>query len=342
MVALLRIVAVKFRHRWLPLRVVTAIALGRLSIEEQFKAQYDAHERSAARMGAKGRPADAAARTDGSPASGGTPGSTGAGSTRAHSTPSSSPLIPSSLSSSSSLSLLSSSSFSPLLSSSPSPSLPLLASSPSLLSTLPPAALAPLCTALCGPLCPQGRLTRFYDTQMDRFVLPPTRLMDAAALARQRLSMTDHELLHANSTSPLAEGPDFLPFIRSCYRLLAQSPDSDTLFPSGAPASSALAARTAPPAPLLLLNLPFCSSPPLPPAFPFSCYRLLAQSPETDTLFPSGAPRVFTRDPTSQRWQRAPPPLPPRTPLMLYRAYRSRHLHSLSSLLCSLPCWPWL
>ncbi|CAI5479134.1 unnamed protein product [Closterium sp. Yama58-4] len=237
---------------------------------------------------ASGRPADAAACTGGgSPASGGTPGSTGTASTRAHSTPSSSPLIPSSLSSSSPSPLLSSS-FSPLLSSSsPSPSQPPLASSPSLLSTLPPAALAPLCTALCGPLCPQGRLTRFYDTQMDRFVLPPTRLMDAAALARQRLSMTDHELLHANSTSPLAEGPDFLPFIRSCYRLLAQSPDSDT-------------------------------------------------------LFPSGAPRVFTRDPTSQRWQRAPPPLPPRTPLMLYRAYRSRHLHSLSSLLCSLPCWPWL
>ncbi|CAI5508533.1 unnamed protein product [Closterium sp. Naga37s-1] len=230
----------------------------------------------------KGRPVDAAARTGG-----GTPASGGTGSTRAHSTPSSSPLIPSSLSSSSPSPLLSSSSFSPLLSSSPSPSLPPLASSPTLLSTLPPAALAPLCTALCGPLCPQGRLTRFYDTQIDRFVLPPTRLMDAAALARQRLSMTDHELLHANSTSPLAEGPDFLPFIRSCYRLLAQSPD-------------------------------------------------------TDTLFPSGAPRVFTRDPTSQRWQRAPPPLPPRTPLMLYRAYRSRHLHSLSSLLCSLPCWPWL
>ncbi|CAI5982272.1 unnamed protein product [Closterium sp. NIES-65] len=230
----------------------------------------------------KGRPVDAAARTGG-----GTPASGDTGSTHAHSTPSSSPLIPSSLSSSSPSPLLSSSSFSPLLSSWPSPSLPPLASSPTLLSTLPPAALAPLCTALCGPLCPQGRLTRFYDTQIDRFVLPPTRLMDAAALARQRLSMTDHELLHANSTSPLAEGPDFLPFIRSCYRLLAQSPD-------------------------------------------------------TDTLFPSGAPRVFTRDPTSQRWQRAPPPLPPRTPLMLYRAYRSRHLHSLSSLLCSLPCWPWL
>ncbi|CAI5971521.1 unnamed protein product [Closterium sp. NIES-64] len=230
----------------------------------------------------KGRPVDAAARTGG-----GTPASGGTGSTRAHSTPSSSPLIPSSLSSSSPSPLLSSSSFSPLLSSSPSPSLPPLASSPTLLSTLPPAALPPLCTALCGPLCPQGRLTRFYDTQIDRFVLPPTRLMDAAALARQRLSMTDHELLHANSTSPLAEGPDFLPFIRSCYRLLAQSPD-------------------------------------------------------TDTLFPSGAPRVFTRDPSSQCWQRAPSPLPPRTPLMLYRAYRSRHLHSLSSLLCSLPCWPWL
>ncbi|CAI7929525.1 unnamed protein product [Closterium sp. NIES-54] len=123
----------------------------------------------------KGRPADAAG-IGGSPASGGTPGSSGTGSTHAHSTPSSSPLIPSSLSSSSPSPLLSSSSFSPLLSSSsPSPSLPLLASSPSLLSTLPPAVLAPLCTALCGPLCPQGRLTRFYDTQIDRFVLPPTR-----------------------------------------------------------------------------------------------------------------------------------------------------------------------
>ncbi|CAI5515722.1 unnamed protein product [Closterium sp. Naga37s-1] len=192
----------------------------------------------------KGRPVDAAARTGG-----GAPASGGTGSTRAHSTPSS-PLIPSSLSSSSPSPLLSSSSFSPLLSSSPSPSLPPLASSPTLLSTLPPAALAPLCTALCGPLCPQGRLTRFYDTQIDRFVLPPTRLMDAAALARQRLSMTDHELLHANSTSPLAEGPDFLPFIRSCYRLLAQSPDTDTLFPSeecaaGAAAPAEEAARNA-------------------------------------------------------------------------------------------------
>ncbi|GJP77018.1 hypothetical protein CLOP_g7452 [Closterium sp. NIES-67] len=240
----------------------------------------------------KGVRSDGTAATAGLLNGGGTPYSSDGDSMRAASTPSSSPLMPSSLPSSSSPSpLLSSSSFSPLLSSSsPSPSLPPLASSPSLLSTLPPAALSPLCTALCGPLCPQGRLTRFYDSQMDRFVLPPTRLMDVASFARQRLAMTDHELLHANSTSPLAEGPDFLPFIRSCYRLLAQSPDSDA-------------------------------------------------------LFPNGAPRVFIRDPLSGHWQRAPSPLPPRTPLMLYREYRTRQLHSLSSLLCMLPCsalcWPW-
>ncbi|KDP20390.1 hypothetical protein JCGZ_05273 [Jatropha curcas] len=80
------------------------------------------------------------------------------------------------------------------------------------------------------------KLLETYDTQADRFVIAPcswTLYQLHVALALRHLS--DAEILHTCSTSPSAEGPDFVDNERRIWDYLIKHPDWQYTFPMRQP-----------------------------------------------------------------------------------------------------------
>lgn len=81
-----------------------------------------------------------------------------------------------------------------------------------------------------------GRLLETYETQTDRFVIAPTiwtiSQLDYALMVRE---LSDLEILFTCSTSPTAEGPDFVENQRRVCEHLIRHPDSREAFPSKKP-----------------------------------------------------------------------------------------------------------
>ncbi|KAL8262520.1 hypothetical protein R6Q59_023869 [Mikania micrantha] len=78
-----------------------------------------------------------------------------------------------------------------------------------------------------------GRLLDTYETQTDRFVITPftwtNQLVHYALLMRHR---SDPEILLSTSTSPLAEGPDYVHNQKRVWDYLIQHPNSRLVFRS--------------------------------------------------------------------------------------------------------------
>ncbi|KAI7740794.1 hypothetical protein M8C21_030212 [Ambrosia artemisiifolia] len=78
-----------------------------------------------------------------------------------------------------------------------------------------------------------GRLLDTYETQTDRFVITPfqwsNRLVRYAWWMRNR---PDMEILYSTSTSPSAEGPDYVENQKRVWDYLIQHPDWKQVFPS--------------------------------------------------------------------------------------------------------------
>ncbi|XVE50269.1 hypothetical protein DITRI_Ditri01bG0148600 [Diplodiscus trichospermus] len=81
-----------------------------------------------------------------------------------------------------------------------------------------------------------GKLLDTYDTKTDRFVIAPcswTQRLVQIALSLQSLS--DSEILATRSTSPSAEGPDFVDNERRMWNYLIKHPHWKTTFPMRQP-----------------------------------------------------------------------------------------------------------
>ncbi|XP_057513957.1 protein N-terminal asparagine amidohydrolase isoform X2 [Actinidia eriantha] len=82
----------------------------------------------------------------------------------------------------------------------------------------------------------KGKLLETYDTQTDRFVIAPCswteNLVHFALTVRQ---LSDSEILLSCSTSPFAEGPDFVDNERRLFDYLIQYPDWRQTFPMKQP-----------------------------------------------------------------------------------------------------------
>ncbi|KAH7544813.1 hypothetical protein FEM48_Zijuj01G0026100 [Ziziphus jujuba var. spinosa] len=81
-----------------------------------------------------------------------------------------------------------------------------------------------------------GKLLETYDTQTDRFIIAPccwTRRQVQIANSLKYLS--DTEILHVCSTSPSAEGPDFVENERRIWDYLIKQPDWRKTFPGKRP-----------------------------------------------------------------------------------------------------------
>ncbi|XP_022765601.1 protein N-terminal asparagine amidohydrolase isoform X1 [Durio zibethinus] len=81
-----------------------------------------------------------------------------------------------------------------------------------------------------------GKLLDTYDTKTDRIVIAPcswTRRLVNFVLSLQSLS--DSEILARHSTSPSAEGPDFVDNERRVWNYLIKHPDWKTTFPMRQP-----------------------------------------------------------------------------------------------------------
>nr|GEU95157.1 protein N-terminal asparagine amidohydrolase [Tanacetum cinerariifolium] len=78
-----------------------------------------------------------------------------------------------------------------------------------------------------------GRLIDTYKTQSDSFVITPfswgTHQLHTAKVMRH---LSDPEILDCTSTSPTAEGPDFVDNQKRIWEYLRQHPDSKEVFPS--------------------------------------------------------------------------------------------------------------
>lgn len=81
-----------------------------------------------------------------------------------------------------------------------------------------------------------GRLLDTYQTQTDRFLIPPfswsMRMVRLALVMKHR---SDLEILVTTSTSPSAEGPDFVDNQKRVWEYLIQHPDWREAFPSQLP-----------------------------------------------------------------------------------------------------------
>nr|XP_043609194.1 protein N-terminal asparagine amidohydrolase [Erigeron canadensis] len=81
-----------------------------------------------------------------------------------------------------------------------------------------------------------GRLLEAYETQTDRFVITPfswsMRQVRIASLMRHR---SDKEILLTTSTSPSAEGPDFVDTQKRVWEYLIQHPDWREVFTAKLP-----------------------------------------------------------------------------------------------------------
>ncbi|KAK9282737.1 hypothetical protein L1049_010957 [Liquidambar formosana] len=80
------------------------------------------------------------------------------------------------------------------------------------------------------------KLLETYDTKSDRFKIAPcywTLYQSHMAMSLRQLS--DSEILHICSTSPTAEGPDFVDTIRRQWEYLIQHPDWRETFPMKQP-----------------------------------------------------------------------------------------------------------
>ncbi|KAK2988444.1 hypothetical protein RJ640_022281 [Escallonia rubra] len=81
-----------------------------------------------------------------------------------------------------------------------------------------------------------GRLLETYDTQSDRFVIAPCCwTMRQFRIASTRRELSDPEILLSCSTSPSAEGPNFVDSIRRKCEYLIQHPVWTVTFPSKQP-----------------------------------------------------------------------------------------------------------
>ncbi|XP_052194156.1 protein N-terminal asparagine amidohydrolase isoform X2 [Diospyros lotus] len=81
-----------------------------------------------------------------------------------------------------------------------------------------------------------GRLLEVYDTQTDRFIIAPffwTEHLLYIASTGEKLS--DSEILLSCSTSPFAEGPDFVDNERRLWGFLIENPDWRDMFPMEQP-----------------------------------------------------------------------------------------------------------
>jgi len=82
----------------------------------------------------------------------------------------------------------------------------------------------------------KGKLIETYETQTDRFIIAPcswTRhLVYFASMVRQ---LSDAEILNSCSTSPFAEGPDFVDNERRLCDYLIRHPDWWETFPMNEP-----------------------------------------------------------------------------------------------------------
>ncbi|TYG56095.1 hypothetical protein ES288_D08G036200v1 [Gossypium darwinii] len=82
----------------------------------------------------------------------------------------------------------------------------------------------------------QGKLLDTYDTKTDRFIIAPcswTKHLVQIVLSLQ--SISDSEILASCSTSPLAEGPEFVDNERRLWNYLIKNPDWITTFPMRQP-----------------------------------------------------------------------------------------------------------
>ncbi|XP_024983483.1 protein N-terminal asparagine amidohydrolase [Cynara cardunculus var. scolymus] len=81
-----------------------------------------------------------------------------------------------------------------------------------------------------------GRLLETYETQTDRFVIAPfSWSMDVVHIAMMMRHYSDTEILVVASTSPSAEGPDFVHNHKRIWQYLIQHPDWRETFRSKLP-----------------------------------------------------------------------------------------------------------
>ncbi|KDO46063.1 hypothetical protein CISIN_1g019099mg [Citrus sinensis] len=77
-----------------------------------------------------------------------------------------------------------------------------------------------------------GKLLETYDTQTDRFVIAPCRwTVRKLHIVMSLQQLSDEEILRRCSTSPSAEGPDFVENLRRQWNYLIKRPDWRETFP---------------------------------------------------------------------------------------------------------------
>lgn len=81
-----------------------------------------------------------------------------------------------------------------------------------------------------------GKLLETYDTQTDRFVIAPCRwTVHKLRIVMSLQQLSDAEILLRCSTSPSAEGPDFVENLRRQWNYLIKHPDWTETFPRKQP-----------------------------------------------------------------------------------------------------------